>query len=142
MALIVGALAVLQFCFYFRWEFRGGLNWIYFDPRIGLGMVIDVLGFHGEGPMALQWASAVWQASVAIGMFLKPAWLRFYLIGEIVLSLPSILFFVLILLANMSASHGFSPRELVLPGAVFVCFSVIPFLAATWVYRSGVARVA
>jgi hypothetical protein len=50
-----------------------------------------------------------------------------YLFVEALFALPTIMFFVMVLIANISPAHGFSVDELVWPSVVFVICSVIPY---------------
>lgn len=141
LAAWLAILASLQLVLYLWWSLYNDMDLFYFDPRIGLFAVMDFVGVRSETPLAPQWLSALWLALLSGAMWFKPAALRVYLITEFVLALPSLLFFGLVFLVNMSPAHGFSRRELVLPVIVFLAFTVAPLLAAIRLYRRGVASV-
>ena len=141
LAAWLAILASLQLVLYLRWSLYSDMDLFYFDPRIGLFALMDFIGIRSERPMAPQWLSALWLAVLSGVMWFKPAALRVYLITEFVVALPSLLFFGLVFLVNMSPAHGFSRRELVFPVIVFLTFTVAPLLAAIRLYRGGVASV-
>jgi hypothetical protein len=100
----------------------------YFDPRIGLSTFTDPIGH--SFPNTAAWISVVALAVASILMLRRPAlWsLKSYLIIEAVLAAPTLAFIALVLLANLSPSHGFSPSELLWPVLVFVVVSLTPWL--------------
>ena len=51
---------------------------------------------------------------------------KLYVISECLPSLPSLLFFLLVIAVGMSSAHGFSIGELLLPLIVFSVYTVIP----------------
>jgi len=55
-----------------------------------------------------------------------------YLVLELVLATPSVLFFLMVLAANLGPSHGFSIGELIVPVPIFALFSGMPLL---WAFR-------
>lgn len=134
---IVGALGLAQLGLYAASTLgdRGVL--FYFDPRIGLFALESMLGPEPEGPGILQWAAVLWQLGIAASLVTSRASALAYLIGEAVLATPSLLFFALVIASNMSASHGFSIAELLVPLPVFALFSVWPFVIALRQNREG-----
>ena len=86
-------------------------------------------------PGVERWLTVVWLLVIG-GLLLtgrRLVWL--YVVSEIILSLPNVLFFVLIVLANLSPAHGFSVGELFLPIMVTLAFSLIPLVIASWARR-------
>ena len=137
LAAYLGALAVGQLGLYVRWVATPDSLCFYLDPRIGLFVLETMLrGHEPVGPSRLEWAVAVWLA-VASALVAATSWgARIYLLAEIILALPSAVFFVVVVLANMSPAHGFSVRELTLPVPVFLLFSVVPAVVAYRTWRS------
>jgi hypothetical protein len=110
----------------------------YLNPRLLMEFLTEVL-FHGRHPFpsGLSWTSLfVWLAlghAVAQGH----QGLAIYAIVEGVYALLFLAFAALVVAANMSASHGFSPGELIVPFAVFTAASAGPLLVALPLWRSA-----
>jgi hypothetical protein len=135
-AFTIGGLAAFQLVVYCLWTFGGFEQLLYFDPRIGIAASLEFLGFRQHGPSIFSWASLIWQAIVAFGVARRPSYLRSYLVGEALLSIPTLFFFGVVISSNMSSHHGFSIRELTIPAIVFFVFSLIPFFIAIALQRS------
>ena len=109
----------------------------YLNPRFLMEFVTEAL-FRGRHtfPSGLSWTSLfVWLAlghAVAQGR----QGLAIYAIVEGVYALLFLAFGALIVAANLSASHGFSPGELIVPVAVFTVASAAPLLVALPLWRS------
>jgi hypothetical protein len=117
----------------------GPCSAFYFDPRIGINIFVEMWG-GGAWPTLPGWASAGWLGAVVLALLLKKVTLRFYFFSEGILSLPSVAFFILVVVVNMSPAHGFSVGELLIPVPVFVVFSIIPVIwALSLVRRSRAA---
>ena len=113
---------------------------IYFDPRIGMFFVESGLrGAELKDPGILQWLSAIWLLLIAIVLVLGHQRLKTYIISEIIASIPNLLFFVMVLLANLRPAHGFSVGELLFPIIITILFSIIPLILALRMWRN-VAR--
>jgi len=86
-------------------------------------------------PGILQWLSAIWLLFIAIVLLRGRQALNAYIISEIIASIPNLLFFIMVLLANLSPAHGFSVGELLFPVSVMLLFSIIPMSVAFIVWR-------
>jgi hypothetical protein len=107
-------------------------DWLfYFDPRIGI-FFLESMWKGGEPtiPGVERWLTVVWLLAIGVVLITGRQLLWFYIVPEILFSLPTVLFFVFIVLANLSPSHGFSVGELFLPILVTVAFSLIPLVIA------------
>jgi hypothetical protein len=98
----------------------------FFDPRIGLAAFEEMLCHAKHSPAVSSWLSSVILAAVGWLVYLRPGWLRGYLFVESAMALPSLIFFGVVVYADMSPSHGFSVAELALPAMVFIVFTVLP----------------
>jgi len=96
------------------------------DPRIGLFFRETIVRRAEHFPAILNWLSAI--ALVAIGIYIVRAkcGTGVYLLAELFLAVPSVLFFVNIAAADFCANHGFSRNELVHPVASFTNVTLIP----------------
>ncbi len=63
-----------------------------------------------------------------------------YIVSEIILSIPSVFFFLAIVWSNLSPAHGFSVGELLFPVLVMIAFSVVPLVLAFRI-RKKAARI-
>lgn len=114
----------------------------YFDPRIGLFFIESwIRGAELKAPGILQWLAAIWLMMISLLLFSGRAILKTYLISEIIASIPSLFFFVLIALANLSPAHGFSVGELFFPVLVMLVFTVIPAVSALMIWRKNARQV-
>jgi hypothetical protein len=115
----------------------GGPGWLfYFDPRLGWSAVADLLGLHGGIPSPLVGIPTLWQFAIAGALFAEAVSPKVYRIGELVMSLPTVIFFGGVIVMNMSPSHGFSIRELFYPTLVVLVFTVAPLTASFWIERA------
>jgi hypothetical protein len=127
-------LATSQVVLYFaafKWE---GL--FYFDPRIGLVAFGEMLGPYSIVLQVVRWMSPFWILALAIWGFNERRPVRLYMFSEMVLACPSVLFFLLVLWANMGLSHGFSVGELLIPLMMFSLFTISPLMVAWRLLRS------
>jgi len=141
-AYLVFAL-VAQVALYIRWMRVPSDSLFYFDPRIGLFVFEESL--HKQSlhhPGALSWVSVGWLALTIIALVGMPSGRRLYRLSEIILALPSVLFFGIVVAANMSAAHGFSIAELAVPLLIFGAFTLVPFILSLRVPRGDEVRVA
>ena|SRR2546421_1484023 len=121
---------LLQVSLYLAMTVSSQLDWLfYFDPRIGLYFLETILrGAEHAPPAMLDWLSAIVQIGLGVSLLLKKIPVKLYVISELVLSAPSLLFFALVVWGNLSPAHGFSIGELIVPIIVFVLFSAVPLL--------------
>ena len=130
-------VSTLQICLYLALLIPAEkVDWLYyFDPRLGIFFLeSSVRGAELVTPGIFQWLSAVWILQLGVVLVSGRAWLKTYILSEIILSIPNILFFLAIVWANLSPAHGFSVRELLFPVMVMIAFSVIPVVLA---FRAG-----
>jgi len=91
-------------------------GWLfYFDPRLGLFFVES--GIRGEQPPPgiFGWVSAAWVLALGLLLLTGRPLIRAYVISEVALSAPNLLFVFMVAWANMSPAHGFSVGELFVP---------------------------
>jgi hypothetical protein len=133
------AVAVTQLLIYVAVTWFGDhLGWLmYFDPRFGVYVLEDIArhaagGVTGPYPALLSWLSALPLLASGVAVLRNQRHLRTYRLVEIALAAPTIVFIVIVLVANVSASDGFSLRELFVgPIWVFFAVSVFPFSVAS-----------
>ena len=130
---------ILQALLYFAMSVKAKqLDWLfYFDPRIGIFYFETAWQGANESvvPTILRWFTAAWILLLA-GLLLggRPLF-KTYMVSEIILFLPSLMFFFLIIGANLNPAHGFSVGELLFPGLVALLFSVVPLILAFCSWR-------
>jgi hypothetical protein len=111
------------------------LGWktaFYFDTRISYGML---------GPdhivMSLRWLGVALHV-IAIGTMIRyPGTVLLYLVFEAILASLNIFFFGLVIFSALSAHHGFSIGELLIPLPVFAFATVIPWVWGFRLYSEG-----
>jgi len=135
LAVYLTVIALLQVGLYFMsFGAKGAGPFFYFDPRIGIDFWLSGGAMDAETRLrmrelsqAIRWASAAWMLGLGLLFTLKKPVIPLYVISECLFSLPSLAFFVVIALANLSLSHGFSIGELFIPIIVFAGYTVVPF---------------
>jgi hypothetical protein len=133
------AVCVMQIAIYLLLALsKGSADWlIYFDPRLGLFYFESGLrGKEAVAPTLVRWFSALWMFGLALLLLAGRRLVRIYIVSELVLSLPNVLFVVAIVWANLSPAHGFSIGELLVPLMVMLVFSAVPLGVALWVQKS------
>ncbi len=135
LGIYLTAICSLQICLYLIISYNpkdlGVL--FYFDPRIGIFFLETVLRGSGEvAPGILRWLSAVWIFALGLFLFFGRPFLKTYIISEIIFTLPSFLFCLVIMAANLSAAHGFSVGELLITILILIVFSLAPLALAVW----------
>ena len=128
-------LATSQVALYFaafKWE-----SLFYFDPRIGLVAFGEMLGPLAILLQVIRWMSPFWILALAAWGFKERRQVRIYVLSELVLACPSVLFFLLVLWANMGPSHGFSVGELIFPLFSVSVFTAVPLTVAWRLLRSS-----
>jgi hypothetical protein len=113
----------------------GSSKWIwlfYFDPRIGWTAFFEGILRAGEAssPGIISWATAAVTLLVGVLLYRQPRHIKLYLISEVGLALPTLLFILLVAVGNVGSAHGFSVAELAVPVVVFCIYSVIPVFIA------------
>jgi hypothetical protein len=127
------AACALQACVYLGLSLAAGkYDWLfYFDPRLGIFFLESGLrGAEQVAPGVLRWLSVAWLLAVGVGLCSGRAALKTYIVSELVLSLPNLLFVLAVGWANLSPAHGFSVGELFCPALVMTAFSVVPLMLA------------
>ena len=103
----------------------------YFDPRIGIFFLETAFrGSEQIAPGVFRWLSAAWILTLGIILFSGRPLLKTYIVSEIVFALPSLLFGLVVVIAGLSAAHGFSVPELFFPILIMLFFSIIPLVLA------------
>jgi hypothetical protein len=122
----------LQALLYLLLSISRNHDWlIYFDPRIGTFFLET--GWRGTEqvvPGVVRWLTAGWLIMIGALLLSGRKLIWAYIISEIILLLPNIVFFVVIVLANLRPAHGFSVGELFVPIIVVVAFSIVPLVLA------------
>lgn len=114
---------------------------IYFDPRIGFWLLGEGTSVRGALGM-VQWLSVIILLILAGAIAIHDRTIALYLVIEPLLAMPTLVFFFLVLWANISPSHGFSVAELSIPVLVFVVCTVVPWTWAAMLFRSRAHRPA
>ena len=129
LAFYIVAVATAQLVMYAAVSVFGGrVPWLfYFDPRIGLFVLETMLRNREVYPGMLSWTSAFVLWAIGFILLRHPDRLRTYLFTEAALALPTLVFFVLTIAANIGPAHGFAIGELVVPVPVFIVASGLPF---------------
>lgn len=133
-------ICALQICLYLALSVGSEENlWLfYFDPRIGIFFFEAVLrGAEQTAPGVLRWLSVVWILALGAFMLSGRPLIKTYIVSEIVLALPSLLFSLVIIAGNMSPAHGFSIGELFIPILIMIVFSIFPLGLAFWLLMSS-----
>ncbi len=143
LAIYLIVIALLQSALYLAFFGQTGRDWLfYFDPRIGIDALLTSWSMTSELRAALttlseaiRWLSATWLLVLGILLFLRKPVVTVYVICESLLSVASIVFFGVILIANVSPVHGFSVGEMIWPLMVFIGFSAIPLYLGIRAWR-------
>jgi hypothetical protein len=124
----------LQICLYlamFIWAER--YQWLfYFNPRFGLYFVESVINGEPPPPGIFGWVSAAWVLALGLLLLSGRPLIKTYVISEVALSAPTLLFVFIVALANLSPTHGFSVGELFVPVCLMILFSIVPLILAFW----------
>ncbi|HEX8177234.1 MAG TPA: hypothetical protein VF543_19250 [Pyrinomonadaceae bacterium] len=114
-------------------------EWLfYFDPRIGIFFFeIGIRGSEPITPGIFRWLTAGWIFILGLILVLGRPIVKTYIVSELILMIPNVLFFLFIIWANLSPAHGFSIGELFIPALVMIVFSLIPLRLAFWSRSAG-----
>lgn len=137
LGMYVSVVALAHICLYVILNvFSERLGWLfYFDTRIGFFFVETVIKHSEDTPPAITaWFIEVGELVLGIVMIFGRNLVKTYIVVESILTIPYVLFFLLIMAVGMSASHGFSPAELLIPSAVVIFASALPLAYALWVF--------
>jgi hypothetical protein len=134
LAVYLTVIALLQAGLYFMsFGAKGAGPFFYFDPRIGIdawlsGGAMNALARQEmtEISRLIRWASAAWILGLGLLFTFRKPVIQLYVVSECLLSLPSLAFFTMVALANLSSGHGFSIGELFIPLMVFAVYTVVP----------------
>jgi hypothetical protein len=107
-----------------------------FDARIGIGFFESWVGRAQMAPGILRWFTVAWILALGILLLTGRRLVKTYIVSEIVLSLPNILFFALIALLSLSSDPAYSIKQLLRPTIVMLIFSVVPLVLAFWSRRT------
>lgn len=139
LSVLIAFLCLAQLALYFVGLLSdlGGLAF-YLDPRIGW---CALFGNTIQGERVYTLARFIFPACTGAAAFLMRRWgpgLCVYLVLELLLSLPTLVFFALVLKVSMSPAHGFSVGELPLPVISFLGNCAVPFGLGLSVHRNRV----
>jgi hypothetical protein len=101
--------SILQICLYLVLSLSTDkADWLfYFDPRLGIFFLESgVRGAELIIPGLVQWLSAVWILLLGLIQLFGRPMVKTYIVSEIILSIPSIFFFLAIVWANLSRRTG------------------------------------
>lgn len=144
LAVYLTVLALLQLGLYFVSFSQGSMGaLVYLDPRLGIDAWLSggTLSPEARASMSelshlIRWGAAAW--ILALGLLLtfhKPV-LRLYVVSECVLATPTLTFFGMVIVMNLSAGHGFSISELLFPLVIFSIYTLVPLSIAIQDWRS------
>jgi hypothetical protein len=110
---------------------------LYFDPRLLMWFAEDAMT-RGPNPFPsnLSWASVFAFLALGEAIVQSRTGLVAYVLVEGGYALLFMAFAALIVAANLSPSHGFSVRELIVPLAAFTVASAGPLLVALPLWRA------
>jgi hypothetical protein len=132
------AISSLQMCLYLAmWRSPEQAEWLFhFDPRFGIFFLETFMqGRRPSDPTFFRCLSAIWIFLIGLLLFLGRSIVKTYVASELILLLPNACFFLIVIWANQSPTHGFSIAELFFPLLVMLLFSFVPLWLA-WQSRS------
>ena len=144
LGVYVAVVALAHICLYivlnvFSWRY----GWLlYFDTRIGFFFFETIIKrSEGTPPALTAWLIEVGELVLGISMIFGRKLVKIYAVVESILTIPYLLFFLLIMAVGMSANHGFSPAELLLPSLTVLLACVVPLAYAFWMLWRFRAKV-
>jgi hypothetical protein len=106
----------------------------YLDPRFTFTFV--EAAFRGETSLPISSIAASVIVAIFASRISKGGTAAFaYVLFEGMYTLLTIILFFAVIVLNMSPAHGFSPRELLIPGVVYVFASFVPAILAIGIYN-------
>ena len=133
---------IVQASLYLAMSLPGDHLWLmYFDPRLWIFFLeVTLKGPDLVTPWIFSWMSALWLIFLGGLIIFGHAWIKTYIISEILLSLPNVLLAIGVIWANMNPAHGFSIGELLFPVLVMLPFTIVPLTLAFWSRRQSPGR--
>ena len=132
--LLVGCC--LQVLLYFALSITSNCDWLCcFDARSGITFFESSQGRNQMSPSVVRWLALGWILALSVLLFAGRRLIKTYIVSEILLSLPTVAFFVLIAIASLAPGSNFSIRQLFWPALVMILFSIIPLGLAFWSRR-------
>ena len=108
----------------------------YFDPRIGIFFLESIIREKEQvAPSVFRWFSAALISSIGAVLVIGRPIVKTYIVSELILMIPNVIFFLFVIWANLSPAHGFSVSELLFPTLVMMVFSMIPLRLSFWCRR-------
>jgi hypothetical protein len=106
---------------------EGDNLFIYLDPRIGIYAFLESI-LEKYDLAVVELLTAGWVVILATLFVIGKKPVKTYVISELLLSAPSIFFFLITIVMNVRPSRGFSIVELICPVIVMVIATVIPLV--------------
>jgi hypothetical protein len=130
-------LAIAQVAYYLI-SYRSDLRNItfYFDPRIGWTFFESFVRGRDVFPSAYSLVSAMMLFGMGWLLFHNFMSVKWYLLLEVLMALPSVVLMSVALFARMNSVHGFSASELLAPVTIFCLFTLFPLVWAVSLLRS------
>lgn len=100
------------------------------DPRLGLFALESVVLGDEVYPAVSGVLSALVLAALAVWVWRTAEGLVGYIVAESAMMAPTVVFFVVVLIANIGPTHSFSLRELVFPLPIWALASGLPLAIA------------
>ena len=143
LAVYLSVLAFLQIGLYFVSFDRGSMGaLLYLDPRLGINAWLTggQMTAEAQSNMAIlsqkiRWITAVWILVLGLLLTFRKPVVRLYVVSECLLALSTVAFFGMVVLANLTPSHGFSLGELFFPLMVFSIYTIAPLYIALQDWR-------
>jgi len=125
-------IAIMQSFVYFQMLANNEMDFFYFDPRIGIFAYLEILNievlhmFNETDIIILLWLTAGWLAFLGTLFIIGRSPLVLYVVSEVLLSAPSIVFIIHVIIMNVRPATGFSIQELPYPILVLALTTFIP----------------
>lgn len=127
---------VLQGLLYLALSISRNCEWLCcFDSRIGIAFFELWSGREQMEPSVVRWLTVGWILALGVLLFVGRRLVKTYIVSEIVLSLPNIVYFAMVALASFAPDPQFSVTGLLWPIIVTLVFSIVPLMLAFWSRR-------